>query len=308
MDTTNIIMASWRANTQDKYGTYINQWLSFCESKGINYLLATTNDGLCFLTEVFNKGRQYHTVAAARSALSAILPLEHGLPFGERPLVSKFVKGVANIRPPLPKYTSVWSVDKLFDCFRGMDDNDRLSLKELTYKVTSLLCLVLCQRAQTIHSFHTTCIKITKEGAHIDFPTVLKTTRPGRHLKPIFIPIYPSDIKICPVNALEMYLDKTKVIRGTEEKLLISLVKPHKAVTSKTVSRWLKMMLLNAGIDISIFQGHSLRAAGSSQAKLSGVPITNILQIAGWATAKTFAVHYDKPIIEKDITQAILST
>ena len=129
VDTTNIIMASWRANTRDKYGTYINQWLSFCESKGINYLLATTNDGLCFLTEVFNKGCQYHTVAAARSALSAILPLENGLPFGEWPLVSKFVKGVANIRPPLPKYTSVWSVDKLFDCFRGMDDNDRLSLK-----------------------------------------------------------------------------------------------------------------------------------------------------------------------------------
>ena len=127
---------------------------------------------------VFNKERRYHTVAAVQSALSAVLPLENGLPFGERPLVSKFVKGVANIRPPLPKYTSVWSVDTLFDYFRGMDDNDQLSLKELTYKVTSLLCLVLCQRAQTIYSFHTNCIRIIKEGVHIGFPTVLKRLGP----------------------------------------------------------------------------------------------------------------------------------
>jgi hypothetical protein len=78
VDTTNIIMVAWRDNTKSKYATYLNQWLSFCEQTGVNYLQATPNDGLTFLTQVFNKGRHYSNVAAARSALSAIMPAVNG--------------------------------------------------------------------------------------------------------------------------------------------------------------------------------------------------------------------------------------
>ena len=143
VDTTNIIMASWRDNKKAKYSAYINQWLNFCERNCVNYLQATANDGLKYLTQVFNDGRQYSTVNAARSALSAILPAQGGIPFGKLPAVTKFVKGVANLRPPLPKYTKVWHVSMVLNKFRSMEDNDALSLKDLTLKLTTLLCLVL---------------------------------------------------------------------------------------------------------------------------------------------------------------------
>ena len=143
VDTTNIIMASWRDNKKAKYSAYINQWLNFCERNCVNYLQASANDGLKYLTQVFNDGRQYSTVNAARSALSAILPAQGGIPFGKLPAVTKFVKGVANLRPPLPKYTKVWHVSMVLNKFRSMEDNDVLSLKDLTLKLTTLLCLVL---------------------------------------------------------------------------------------------------------------------------------------------------------------------
>ena len=102
VDTTDIIMASWRDNTKSKYSTYLAQWLTFCEKNGINYLQASTSDGLKYLTQVFQRGRQYGTVKAARSALSAIMPLQDGIPFGQIPTVSRFIKGVANLRPLCP--------------------------------------------------------------------------------------------------------------------------------------------------------------------------------------------------------------
>ena len=244
-------------------------------------------------------------MTSARSALSAIIPLEHGVPFGERPLVSKFVRGVSNIRPPLPKYTSIWNVNQLLNHFRVQPDNENLSLKDLTHKVTTLLCLVLCQRAQTIHSFDLNSIKFDGDGVHIGFPSRLKTTRPHRHFQPIFIPSFSAESTICPVQALQTYVQHTSGLRGQESKLLISYIKPHKGISSKSVSRWLKLTLRNAGIDTSIFQGHSVRAAGSSKAKASGVPINNILKMAGWATASTFARHYEKPI-QEDVTGNIL--
>ena len=306
VDTTDIIMAAWRDNTKAKYNTYLKQWLTFCEQHGINYLHATTNDGLQFLTQVFQRGRMYSTVAAARSALSAIMPSVNGTPFGELPIVSKFLKGVSNLRPPLPKYTMVWHVNTVLNTFRALEDNGILDLKALTLKLTTLLCLVLCQRSQTIHSFDIHHIKVGPLGLHIGFPTLLKQTRPGYHPKPIFIPCFAAELKLCPVNALQAYLCKTATLRGEESKLLLSYIKPHRAVTSKTVSRWLKTTLCNSGIDISIFQGHSVRVAGSSTAKQSGVPITNILQMAGWSGEQVFAKHYDKPIMV-DVPAAILA-
>ena len=110
---------------------------------------------------------------------------------------------------------------------------------------------------------------------------------------------------MCPVRALEVYIQKTALIRGVETRLLLSYIKPHKPIGLKTVYRWLKTVLRDSGIDISVFQGHSCRVAGSSTAKQSGVPVTNILKMAGWVSEQVFSRHYDK-LVELDVPAAIL--
>lgn len=64
-------------------------------------------------------------------------------------------------------------------------------------------------------------------------------------------------------------------------------------MTQATVSRWVKSLMLKAGIKKQ-FGVHSTRAAATSAAKMKGVPITSIIKTAGWSNARTFERFYHK--------------
>ena len=93
-----------------------------------------------------------------------------------------------------------------------------------------------------------------------------------------------------------MYVIHTKPLRGEETQLLISFVKPHRAVSKDTIGRWVKCVLANAGIDTNQFGAHSTHSASTLAAKRSGLDMTTIMRAAGWSNASTFARFYDKPI------------
>lgn len=90
------------------------------------------------------------------------------------------------------------------------------------------------------------------------------------------------------------YLHRTKALR-TDTNLLISTIKPHKAVSQSTFSRWNKLIMLKAGVD-KTFAAHSVRSASTSMAEFQRVPQDTVLRTADWSNAKTFATFYDKPI------------
>ena len=54
---------------------------------------------------------------------------------------------------------------------------------------------------------------------------------------------------ICVVSTLNEYIDRTAVLQGEHKQLLLSYAKPFKLVTVNTISRWLKLVLVQAGID-----------------------------------------------------------
>lgn len=72
--------------------------------------------------------------------------------------------------------------------------------------------------------------------------------------------------KLCVVSCMKMYEQKLNVFRPmNENQLLISFVKPYKAVSSATISRWVRTVMLEAGIDLSKFGAHSFRGAIASK-------------------------------------------
>lgn len=71
------------------------------------------------------------------------------------------------------------------------------------------------------------------------------------------------------------------------------------------LSRWLKTIMSKAGIDITKFSSHSVRAASVSKAKLY-MSVENIVKSVGWSNANTFAKFYDKPIQTVDFQTAVL--
>lgn len=88
---------------------------------------------------------------------------------------------------------------------------------------------------------------------------------------------------------------RTKDLRGNTTQLFLSFVKPFKAVSKSSIARWVKTVLTDAGISMAIFTPHSTRAASTSQANRSSVPLDTIMKTAGWSQTSTFAVYYNKP-------------
>ena len=68
----------------------------------------------------------------------------------------------------------------------------------------------------------------------------------------LFFPSFPGNEGLCPVASLRLYLKCTESLRGGKTKLFLSFIKPHRAVTSSSIARWLRTVLEQAGIDTSM--------------------------------------------------------
>ena len=89
--------------------------------------------------------------------------------------------------------------------------------------------------------------------------------------------------------------------------LFLAIIKPHGAVPSSTIARWLKNVLKAAGIDVSIFGAHSVRGASSSTAMNMGIIINDILKAADWSSESVFQKFYYKGIENPNFGRAVLS-
>ena len=54
--------------------------------------------------------------------------------------------------------------------------------------------------------------------------------------------------------------------------------------------------MTSSGVDTTIYNPHSTRAASVSQASRCGASINTILAAGGWSNARTFARYYNKPL------------
>ena len=122
------------------------------------------------------------------------------------------------------------------------------------------------------------------------------------------ISAFPEDERLCAVHCIEQYIKLTKEIRKSERHLFISFRKPHKRASSQTISRWIRVVMKNSGIDTDQYKSHSTRAASTSIAKKMHIPMDVILKHAGWANEKTFEKYYNKPVNtgHSTFTQAVL--
>lgn len=290
-------MASWRQNTGKQYNTYLSRWLLYCREMRLNMNQATVNDGLEFLTRLYRQGLGYSAINTARSALSAVITPGDKTTFGEHPLVTRFLKGIFELKPSLPRYSVIWDVGTVLKYLQTLRPLADLPLKQLTKKLVMLLALVTAQRTQTLAKLDLTFMQILPDRIMFSIRDRIKTTRPGKHLAPIELLSYSQDLNICPVAHIKQYITKTDSLRQTST-LLISYTKPHKAVTNSTIARWVKSIMKDAGIDVSSFSAHSSRTAASSYGFLSGLPLQDILKAGGWSNAEVFARHYNKPVTQ----------
>lgn len=206
------------------------------------------------------------------------------------------MQGVFVNRPALPRYKQIWDVSVVLKYIKSLGDNKQLTLQDLTMKITMLLALVTGQRCQTIQALNIEQMVRSDDMWCFHINTLLKTSRPGKHLGTIEIKAFTEDKAICPVNVLKEYVARTLPLRKNTPQLLLSYQKPHKPVSSETIGNWIKKTLTRTGIDIKVFGAHSTRSASTSAAKMGNIPISTIMNAAGWSNTTTFSKFYDKPI------------
>jgi len=126
------------------------------------------------------------------------------------------------------------------------------------------------------------------------FDGLLRHSRPGVSQK--LLTPYPHNQELCVVTFLKKYIQDTESLCDGETILFLSYVKPQKRISTDTFGRWIKTVMMLAGIDTTIFKAHGCRAASTSKAHGANVPVDVVLQTAGWSRADTFSIFYNKPI------------
>ena len=250
-------------------------------------------DFLTYCVDTLKLG--YSAINTVRSALSAFITIEN-IPIGTHPVVIRFVKGIFQTKPVIPKNTTTWDVAVVFDYLKRLSPVAKLSLKDLTMKAVTLTAILSGQRAQSLYLSDIRNITLSRSLVTITFGDLLKQTRPGYQLESIKIKAYAPDRRLCLITVLTEYLERTRPLRGVDTKLFITTVKPYHGASRQTISSWVKKTLQTAGVDMTTFTPHSTRSAATSAAKSSNIPLETILKAAGWSNVKTFATYYQKPI------------
>lgn len=307
-NVVNILSSSCSKSTWNHYESVIKKYYNFCQANLYVPFPVTINVILQFLTSLYESGLGYSSINLARSALSVMFGRVDNIVLGEHPLVSRFIKGVGRLRPPVPRYQTTWDVNLVLNLFLKWHSNDKLNLKDLTLKLVALLALASGQRAQTLCAIQLDNIKESANRIEIYITKQLKTSAPSVKQPCIILPSSHSVKQLCVASVLREYIIRTSTIRRCNQ-LFISFKSPYNLVCTQTVSRWLVNVLALSEVDISHFKGHSFRHASTSKAFSSGVKIDSIFRSAGWSSGSTaFARFYNRPVTtnETNFADAVL--
>lgn len=297
-----VMIASLSKNSIKQYDTCLRQWWQFCTSSKEDFLSASVPKILTYLMTIFEKGASYQTLNCHRSALSLVM----GNSIGADDRIKRWFKGVFKLRPNVPKYTSTWDPAIVLSYIRHWYPLDTLDLRRMTLRTAILLALTTGQRIQTLHSIKTHNIKITEEGVEIALTDIQKTSTPSNFMSKLTLPSLKNDPEVCPVNSLLHYLEVTKDHRkhNSDLQLFLTFKRPYKPATTQSISRWLKVVMKESGINVSIFSSHSTRHASSSRAYRAGLTVDSILKAVGWSNRSlTFARYYNRPLSINEQTE-----
>ena len=87
----------------------------------------------------------------------------------------------------------------------------------------------------------------------------------------------------------------------------ITYARPHKPVSSRELTRWVSDILQKVGIHTKTFKIHNLHSASTLNAFSGGFSLPEIAKAAGWANVKTFGEFYNKPLIENNLGNLLLT-
>ena len=177
---SNLLLASWRTKSSKSYDSMFQRWISWCQERGTDPVSGPVSEVANFLADLYEKGYQQRSINAYRSAIASAHDRVDGVSVGQHPTISRLMAGVANARPPQPRYTSTWDVNKVLECIEKKGDNMKLSLKDLTLKMAMLLALTRPSRSADLHGLDVRLMRSNPEGLIFAAKRPAKQTKSGK--------------------------------------------------------------------------------------------------------------------------------
>lgn len=134
-----LVLSAWRPSTLSQYRQNWERWLSFCGEREVPPLSAPVQVVIQFLTRLFERGLGYSSVNSARCAVIALITTcTDSTVVANSPLLAKFMKGVFNSRPSLPRSEVTWDVSAVLHHLHSMFPLHKLNLYFLSVKLATL--------------------------------------------------------------------------------------------------------------------------------------------------------------------------
>ena len=174
---------------------------------------ADYKEAMSFIAKIFHEENcNYGVLAIVPSTLSAILPNQKT--FGQDEIVGQMMKGVFKLRLSLPKYRVTYNLDVILKYLNQLPKNEQLNLEVLTKKLATVLFLLSRQRSQSIQKCRLDYASFQNDKCEFYIPTVLKTSRPGRHQEPLIFTKILENTKICITACIDEYKKRTLPLRN----------------------------------------------------------------------------------------------
>nr|XP_012236001.1 PREDICTED: uncharacterized protein LOC105680119 [Linepithema humile] len=293
-------LASLSKATIAQYSKPIKLWWLFCKEKDANCFAPSVSLFLEFLSSLLERVGSYATLNTYRSAISLLSQDE----IGAHPLVKRFCKGVAALKPQRPRYDYMWDPAPVISHLASLYPHEDLSLEAISLKLVTLLALTTAQRLQTLAAIQLPNVSFS-DSLIIRIPARLKTSGIGRSQPLLFFKPFVDKPELCIFSLIRFYLTITGNLRQSGcDSLFISFRAPYNAVSAQTLGRWVKAELHAAGVDITLFSAHSTRHASTSLAANRGISIEEIRRTAGWSKTSQISSRLRLEFVQKNYLES----
>ncbi len=309
-------IASARAPaTRKLYSSKWGVFESWCLARAIDPVNCPVGPVLEFLQERLTAGAAATTLRVYIAAIAARRELDE-VPLGRHRMVSAFMRGVRRLRPVRPTAVPSWDLSVVLEGLVTAPFEPLESASErITLKVALLLALTSVKRVGDLQAFSVSetymdfapgLVKVTLRPRPGYIPKVLSTSFRSQvvTLHSFHPPPFASSEDerlhmLCPVRALKLYVDRSKVWRKSSQLFVCFGTGRRGLATSKQrISHWVRDPISlayearNLPSPLSL-RAHSTRGVASSQALFRGVPLEDICVAAGWSSPHTFVKFYN---------------
>ncbi|CAG8436131.1 10656_t:CDS:2 [Funneliformis caledonium] len=189
--------------------------------------------------------------------------------------------------PPLTHSDEPIDITPSLDYIKEMGDNLSMTIRDLTIKTSFLLALVTASRPSDLRKVNLTTMK----DLNTSYSKSHSLTTSKSPTKKIYVGRYNDDPFLCPYNALQFLLSRTRSWRDNQKKqeaLFLITKPPHTPAATDTIAGWIKTVIKMSAKDMRSLSAFFLQNAGGD--------ISTILALGNWFSNTTYQRFYQRGI------------